>query len=156
VSTHIIQALRHQSQLKANTFLIATELAHRMNGSGYGRVSYQYLAWKAHCCRRTAITQVKKLLDLGLIRKTVIRTREGYAWNLYQYIGPRIHTASPPVTTHGATSVRTLPEDQREKELSRRQEIDNQRKMLRYMTEGSRLWHRTMEELTRLLTLERT
>src|SRR5262245_56024304 len=70
MSASIISALRHQTQLRGNTFLIATELAHRMNHSGYGRVSYQFLAWKAHCCRQTAITQIAKLLHLGLIRKT--------------------------------------------------------------------------------------
>src|SRR5262245_59179254 len=111
MARQIITALRHQKQLRGNTFLIATELAHRMNGQGYGRVSYPYLAWKVHCCRRTAITQIAKLLDLGLIRKTVIRTKTGNAWNLYQYIGPRIHTASPPVTTRGASVASTLPDD---------------------------------------------
>src|SRR5262245_16457826 len=114
----IVAAVRHRryAHLRGNTFLIATELAHRMNGQGYGRVSYQYLAWKAHCCRRTAITQIAKLLDLGIIAKTVIRTKEGYAWNLYKYIGLRVPTAFPPGTTHGATVTSTLPDPEREKE----------------------------------------
>jgi hypothetical protein len=53
-----------------------------MNRSGYGCVSYQFLAWKAHCCRRTAITQIANLIAQDHFRKTVIRTKEGYAWNL--------------------------------------------------------------------------
>ena len=70
MATQIIAALRHYApRLRGNTFLIATELAHRMNGQGYGRVAYSYLASKAHCCKQTAITQIAKLLDLGLIRK---------------------------------------------------------------------------------------
>jgi hypothetical protein len=100
MSRPIIAALRQQKQLRGNTFHVATELAHRLNPSGYGRVSYQFLAWKSHCCLRTAITQVKNLIAEGLFRKTVIRTREGYAWNLYQYCGPKPKTAFPPVTTH--------------------------------------------------------
>src|SRR5262245_42237062 len=99
MATQIIAALRPDKRLRGNTFIIAKELAHRMNSSGYGRVSYQFLAWKAHCCRRTAISQIAKLTDpaLGLFRKTVIRTKTGNTWNLYQFIGPRVHTASPPV-----------------------------------------------------------
>ena len=151
----IIAALRHRqyAHLRGNTFLIATELAHRMNKQGYGRVSYQYLAWKAHCCRRTAITQIAKLLDLGLIAKTVIRTKEGYAWNLYKYIGPRVHTASPPGTTHGASVVRTLPDPEREKESSLRDDIQNLEKGLRWWTPGSEAYAATQEKITRLKAL---
>ena len=116
MATNILSALRPRVQLRGNTFLIATELAHRMNSAGYGRVAYQFLAWKAHCCRRTAITQVGNLIGMGLFRKTVFRTKEGYAWNLYQYIGPRVHTASPPVTTHGARVASTLPTPKPEEE----------------------------------------
>ena len=148
----IIAALRHRqyAHLRGNTFLIATELAHRMNSQGYGRVSYQYLAWKAHCCRRTAITQIAKLLDLGLIAKTVIRTKEGYAWNLYKYIGLRVHTASPPVTAHGAKVVRTLPDHEREKETSLREDIRNLEKGLSWCTPGSDAYEATVEKIARL------
>lgn len=160
MSTQIIASLRHQKQLRGNTFLIATELAHRMNSAGYGRVAYQFLAWKAHCCRRTAITQMAKLIALNLYRKTVIRTKSGNAWNLYQYIGPRVHTASPPGTTRGATLARTLPEDkqtqgclrreERDKEESLHQQLANQRKGIRFLTPGSERWQVVQEEIARL------
>jgi len=65
MATNVIASLRHQSHLRGNTLLIATELAHRMNPQGYGCVSYQFLAWKAHCCRRTAITQIGRLSHPG-------------------------------------------------------------------------------------------
>jgi hypothetical protein len=65
MASNIIAALRPMAHLRGNTLLIATELAHRMNASGYGRVSYQFLAWKAHCCRRTAITQIGRLSHPG-------------------------------------------------------------------------------------------
>jgi hypothetical protein len=155
MAINIISAMRHCDKLHGNTFLIATELAHRMNSSGYGRVSYQFLAWKAHCCRRTAITHMARLLALGLIRKTVLRTREGYAWNLYQYVGPRVHTASPPATTHGARVVSTLPDPEREKERALHQDLERQKKALRLgiMTEGSDAWTKTCEEIARLTAL---
>lgn len=153
MSTTILAALRTQTQLHGNTFLIATELGHRMNGSGFGRVSYQYLAWKAHCCLRTAVTQIARLVKMGLIRKTVIRTREGYARNLYQYRGALLHTASPPVTAHSARPVSILPDPEREKEDSLRQDLENQRKGLRFWTPGSEQWAKTCEEITRLEAL---
>lgn len=154
MAAHIIAALRTQVQLHGNSFLVATELAHRLNSSGYGRVAYQFLAWKAHCSRRTAIRQIDRLIDqYHLFRKTVIRTREGYAWNLYQYVGPRTQHAAPPVTTHGDTVPSILPEPEREKELSLAEQLARQRRALQFMTEGGGLWHRTQEEITRLITL---
>jgi hypothetical protein len=153
MATNVIASLRHQSHLRGNTLLIATELAHRMNPQGYGCVSYQFLAWKAHCCRRTAINQIARLLEMGLIRKTVMRTKEGYAWNHYHYIGPRLHTASPPVTTHGARIAATLPEAEREKDTSLRQDLERQRKGLRFWSPGSEQWAKTCEEIARLEAL---
>jgi hypothetical protein len=151
MSCAIIQALRPCGQLKGNTFLIATEIAHRMNNAGYGRVSYQFLAWKAHCCRQTAITQVARLVDdYRLFRKHTFRTPHGNAINLYQYIGPRVHTASPPVTAHGQTLRPTLPEAEREKDTSLRQDLEQQKKGLRFWTPGSLQWTRSLEEITRL------
>jgi hypothetical protein len=157
LATQIIAALRTQPQLKGNTFLIATELAHRMNSSGFGRVSYQFLAWKAHCCRQTAVTHIAKLIDLGLITKTVLRTREGYAWNLYQYRGPRVHSASPPVTTHGPKGGRTLPPPEREKDTALREDLETQKKGLRFLTNpDSPMYQACLEKITALEALQRT
>jgi hypothetical protein len=156
MATNIISAVRHCDKLHGNTFLIAVELAHRMNGSGYGRVSYQFLAWKAHCCRRTAVTQIARLVALGLIRKTVMRTREGYAWNLYQYRGALGHTASPPVKAHGASPASTLPPPEREKDRALREDLERQKKGLRFWTPGSAQWTKTCEEIARLEALRRS
>ena len=157
MAINIIAALRHQPQLRGNTFLIAVELAHRLNGSGYGRVSYQFLAWKAHCCRRTAVTQIARLVALGLIRKTVLHTKEGYAWNLYQYRGPLGHTASPPVTTHGAKLARTLPPPEREKDRSLREDLENQKKGLRFLTNpDSPIYQACLERIAALEALRRS
>ena len=154
MATQIIAALRHATpRLRGNTFLIATELAHRMNGQGYGRVAYSYLASKAHCCKQTAITQIAKLLDLGLIRRSRSLTTAGYGWNLYIYCGPRVHSASPPATTRCPKVGQTLPHPEREKELSLREELDRQKKGLRFYTPGSEQWTITCEEIVRLEAL---
>jgi hypothetical protein len=154
MASQIIAALRrHAPQLRGNTYLVAVELAHRMNGQGYGRVSYQFLAWKAHCCRRTAITQIAKLVELRLIRKTTIPTTTGYPWNLYHYIGPRVHTASPPVPTHGAKPASTLPEAKKEKESSLAEALAKQKKWFPNLTPGSDAWVTSGELIARLEAL---
>ena len=155
MATQIIAALRHHApRLRGNTFLIATELAHRMNGQGYGRVAYRYLASKAHCCKQTAITHIAKLLDLGLIRRSRSLTTEGYGWNLYIYCGPRVHSASPPAKTRCPKVGQTLPHpEERAKELSLREDLERQKKGLRFYTPGSEQWHITCEEIARLEAL---
>lgn len=151
MSTAILAALRHHTQLHGNTFLVATEIAHRMNGSGYVRMAYDYIALKAHCCKRTAISQVARLVDEHqLFRKYVFRTTHGNAINLYQYRGAIVHQASPPVTTQGATVASILPVPEREKDTSLRQDLESQKKGLRFWTPGSEQWTKTCEEITRL------
>jgi hypothetical protein len=154
MATQIIAAFRHHApRLRGNTLLIATELAHRMNGQGYGRVAYSYLAHKAHCSPRTAIRQIATLLELRLIRKVVTRTPHGCDWNHYYYIGPRVHSASPPRTTRYDTVSRTLPHpEEREKELSLREELANQRKAVRegWILSGSERWEAVNERIVYL------
>lgn len=151
MSTAILSALRLQTQLHGNTFLVATEIAHRMNSSGYVRMAYDYIAMKAHCCKRTAISQVARLItEHRLFRKYVFRTKHGNAINLYQYRGTIVHQASPPATTRGATVATSLPPPEREKELSLEDEVARQRKGLRFLTEGSDIWERVQEDIARL------
>jgi hypothetical protein len=168
MSTHILSDIRHCTQLSGNTFLVALELAHRLNSQGYGSVSYQFLAWKVHCSKRTAQRQVAALTDTEtetrrtarrsavpiLFRKTIIRTKTGNAWNLYHYIGPRLSRAAPPATTQGDTVAPILPPPEREKEQSLRHELENLRKGLRlYGTPGTAHWHATMAKITTLEAL---
>jgi hypothetical protein len=154
MATQIIAAVRRYApRLRGNTFLIATELARRMNGQGYGRVAYRYLAGKAHCSTRTAIRQIATLLDLGLIRKVVTHTSQGCDWNQYYYIGPPVHSASPPRKTRCDTLSRTLPNSEREKELSLRDEWEKQKKGLRFYTPGSDQWTITCERIAYLGSL---
>jgi hypothetical protein len=156
MSTAILADLRHQTQLHGNTFLIATELAHRMNDAGVGRVSYQFLAWKAHCCLRTAVSQVARLIDKHrLFRKQRFRTAHGNAINLYQYIGPRLSRAFPPATTHSATVAKTLPQPKtaEAKESALRDEIAQLRAGMCKWTEGTIPYEACLERLRYLEAL---
>lgn len=158
MSTAILADLRHQTQLHGNTFLIATELAHRLNHAGFGRVSYQFLAWRAHCCRQTAITQVARLIDdHHLFRKQRFRTAHGNAINLYQYIGPRLSHAFPPATTHGQSLRQTLPSPKaaEAKEQALRADIAQLRQGMRLWREGSEPYNACLERLRYLEGLQR-
>ena len=156
MSTTILAALRTRTQLHGNTFLIATEIAHRMNGSGYVRMAYAYIAVKAHCCERTAMRQVARLVEeYGVFRKYVFRTKYGNAMNLYQYRGTIPHRASPPVTTQGDTVSSSLPDPEREKDTALRQDLEHQRKGLRFLTNpDSPGYQACLEKITALEALQ--
>jgi hypothetical protein len=75
----------------------------------------------------------------------------GCDWNQYYYIGPRVHSASPPVKTRYDNLSRTLPKpEEREKESSLREDWEKQKKGLRFYTPGSDQWNRTCEEIVYL------
>ena len=158
MSNPMIAGLRTQKQLHGNTFLVGAELLHRLNAQGWGRTSYKMLGWKAHCHERTAKRQVKRLVeDHHLFRKYTFRTPHGNGINLYQYIGPRVHTAFPPRKTHSGGMSPTLPTRGREgeKNTSLRQEIDTLKKGLRFCKSGSDAYASTQEKITYLEALLR-
>src|SRR5215510_13522285 len=68
----IITALRQRDDLKESVLHTAQELAHRASIYGVVRVSYRYLALKCHCSRRTIIRHMQRLIDLKLLKKSVI------------------------------------------------------------------------------------
>jgi hypothetical protein len=117
-------------------------------------MAYEYIALKAHCCKRTAMSQVARLVEEHrLFRKVVLHTKYGTAINLYQYLGHIPHQASPPVTTQGATVASILPDPEREKDSALRQDLERQQKGLRFWTPGSAQWTKTCEEIARLEAL---
>src|SRR5262245_4841899 len=75
MSSPIIAVLRQQRQLKESLLHTAQELAHRASIYGVVRVSYSYLATKCHCSRRTVIRHIQRLIDAGLIRKSILWIR---------------------------------------------------------------------------------
>jgi hypothetical protein len=72
MSSPIIAAIRQQRQLKESLLHTAQELAHRASVYGVARVSLSYLALKCHCCKQTIINHIKKLIELTILRKSVI------------------------------------------------------------------------------------
>jgi hypothetical protein len=156
MSTHSIASLRHQTQLHGNTFLVAIELAHRLPTRGWGSVSKAFLAWKAHCCKRTVDTHVRTLLDTHLFECRRRRSVHGNERNEYRYIGPlHVTRPFPPATPRGATVASTLPRSEREKGTSLEEDLDKQKQGLRFYTPGSDLWTKTCEEIARLERLRR-
>jgi hypothetical protein len=97
------------------------------------------------------IRHIQRLLDLGIVRKTVLWIRGNYCEiNTYAFV--IAWDKSRPQGGSDKTSS-TLPHQEREKNSSLRQEWDNQQKTLRVLTPGSGLWERTREEIARLEAL---
>ena len=122
----ILAALRQRADLKESLLHTAQELAHLASIYGVVRVSYSYLALKCHCSRRTVIRHIGRLLDLGIVRKTVLWIRGNYCEiNTYTFRIPwdkRVHTRGSDKTSS------TLPPQEREKSGSVREELADKRK----------------------------
>ena len=86
MASPIITALRHRRDLKESLLHTAQELAHLASIYGVARASYSYLALKCHCSRRTILRHIQRLVDLGIIRKTVLWIRGNYCEiNTYRF-----------------------------------------------------------------------
>jgi Helix-turn-helix domain len=68
----IIAAVRARTDLKESLLHTAQEIAHRASIYGVARMSYSYLALKCHCSRRTIIRHIQRLIDAGILRKSVL------------------------------------------------------------------------------------
>src|SRR5262249_53572096 len=89
MSSPIIAAIRQQRQLKESLLHTAQELAHRASIYGVVRVSYSYLALKCHCSRRTVIRHIQRLIDAGILRKSVLWIRGNFCEvNTYAFLLP--------------------------------------------------------------------
>ena len=87
MATPIIAALRHRGDLKESLLHTAQELAHRASLYGVARVSYSYLAQKCHCSRRTVMRHIGRLIDAGIVRKSVLWIRGNYCEvNTYAFL----------------------------------------------------------------------
>ena len=140
MATPIIAAIRQRRDLKESLTHTAQELAHLASIYGVVRVSYSYLALKCHCSRRTVIRHIQRLMDLRILRKTVLWIRGNFcevntytfriAWDKSRPKGGSDKTAS------------TLPPQEREKNVSVREELANQRKAVRegWVLPGSERW----------------
>src|SRR4029434_9121293 len=78
MATPLIDAIRQRQDLKESLTHTAQELAHLASIYGVVRVSYSYLAVKCRCSRRTVIRHIQQLLDLRILRKTVLWIRGNF------------------------------------------------------------------------------
>ena len=157
----IIAAIRQHPDLKESLLHTAQELAHLASIYGVARVSYGYLAMKCHCSRRTVLRHIQRLIDLGIVRKTVLWIRGNFCEiNTYTF---RIAWDTRGRTGGSDTTARTLPPQEGEKNsaLTAREKtgavadaLAKQRWGLHNLYEpGSDRWHRTQEEIARLEAL---
>jgi len=138
MASAIIAALRQRTDLKESVLHTGQELAHRASIYGVVRVSYTYLALKCHCSRRTILRHIQRLIDLGIVRKTVLWIRGNYCEiNTYTF---RIAWEHPRPTQGSDKTTRTLPPQEREKESSLREELHNQKKWFPNLLPGSDAW----------------
>jgi hypothetical protein len=159
MASNILAAIRHAPQLKGNLKFTALEVAHRMNRSGFGHVSYQFMAYKTGYSRRTVIRHMHKLTAMHIFQKTVYKLQSGFAINLYRCLLPipAFYRASP-ATTHGDSVTPTLPTPKtaEAKELSLKEEIRLQRKGLQFLMEGSDRYQACLEKIAALEAREMT
>jgi hypothetical protein len=144
----IIAALRHRDDLKESVLHTAQELAHRASIYGVVRVSYTYLAQKCHCSRRTVMRHIARLIEAKIVRKTVIWIRGNFCEiNQYSFV---ISWDKRPRKGGSDTMTRNLPQQEREKKTSIREELAKQKTGIHFLTPGSDLWQKVREEITRL------
>jgi hypothetical protein len=159
MATPIIAAVRNLP-FKESVIHTALELAHRCSIYGVVRVSNAYMGDKCHCSARTFQRHVVKLEEAHILRKKVTKTLvkvkvgdriETRLWNeknTYTFIIPwnKSPRSKPPMDKMSTN----LPPQEREKELSLREELANAKKVLRECTPGSIFWQWTQEDIVRL------
>ena len=148
MATPIIAALRTRLDLKESLLHTAQELAHRASIYGVVRVSYGYLAQKCHCSKRTVMRHIQRLVDLGIVRKTVLWIRGNYC-EVNTYTFRIAWDTSRPQGGSDKTS-RNLPPQERAKNISLIEELENAKKVLRECTPGSIFWQWTQDNIVRL------
>jgi DNA-binding Lrp family transcriptional regulator len=147
----IIAALRRRDDLKESLVHTATELAHLASIYGKATASYDFLAAKCHCSRRTVIRHIQRLIDAGIIRKVVIWIKGNFCEvNQYFFL---ISWDKRPARGGSDKTASSLPRQKREKNCGVKEELENQRKGIRFLSPGSDLWQKVTEEIARLETL---
>jgi hypothetical protein len=152
MATPIIAALRQRDDLKESVLHTAQELAHRASIYGVVRVSYRYMARKCRCCKQTIINHIRRLSALHIIEKRVIWIK-GNRCETNTYTFCITWNKMPAHMCHSQNSGPNLPPQEREKETSVQEDLERQRKGIRFLTPGTDLWQRVSEEIVRLEAL---
>ena len=159
MASPIITAVRRLT-LKESLTHTVIELAHKASIYGVVRASNAHMGDKCHCSARTFQRHVLKLEEAHVLRKTVIKklvkvqvgdrteTRLWNEVNTYTFTIPwkRPASSQAPIDTMSTT----LPHQEREKELSLREEWKNAENRLRDCTPGSIFWHWSQDNIVRL------
>ena len=145
MSSPIIAAIRQQRQLKESVLHTAQELAHRASIYGIVRVSYSYLALKCHCSRRTIIRHIQRLIDAGIIRKSVMWIRGNFCEvNTYAFQLP--WDKRPGAGGSDKTASKSPPRtEEREKGGSLEEKKQMDARGLSFLTPGSELYQLVKE-----------
>jgi hypothetical protein len=151
MSLPIITAVRQRRDLKESVLHTAQEIAHKASIYGVAPVSLRYLAQKCHCCKQTIINHIEKLIELKILRKRVVWIK-GNLCETNRYTFRIAWDKRPAQMCHSQISRPILPPQEREKNFSVREELDNQRKAIRlgFVTPGSEAWEATQETIVRL------
>jgi hypothetical protein len=166
----LIAAIRHRTDLRESVLHTAQELAHKASIYGVVRVSNDYMRQKCNCSKRTFQRHAVILGDKHILKKTVVKRvvkmqingcmqeRLRNEVNVYTFIiAWRKPGRSPAPMDKMSTNLppqegekkATLQE--REKEGSLRQALENQKRMLPILyTPGTDQWNKTCEEIARL------
>ena len=148
MASPIIAAIRQRRDLKESLLHTAQELAHLASIYGVVKVSYAYLALKCRCSRRTVLRHIQRLVDAKIIRKTVLWIRGNYCEiNTYTF---RLAWKTSRPTGGSDKTAQNLPPQEREKNASLREELDNAKKILRDCTPGSIFWQWSQDNIERL------
>ena len=90
MASPIIAAIRQRRDLKESLAHTAQELAQRASIYGVAKVSYNYLAVKCHCSRRTVMRHIGRLIAAKIIKKTVLWLKGNYCEvNTYTHGSPK-------------------------------------------------------------------
>ena len=144
----IITAIRTRTDLKESLLHTAQELAHRASIYGVVRVSYSYLALKCHCSRRTIIRHIQRLLDLKLIRKSVIWIK-GHFCEVNTYTFVLAWEQRAPTQGNDKTTRKFPPprgNEEKSGSLAEKKRLDA--KGLTFLTPGSALYHLVRDHQT--------
>ena len=152
MSTPIIAALRHHTQVTGFTRFLAIEIAHRASIYGVVRMSYGMMVHKTGVSQRTVIRHVHKLVALGIMRKTVVRKHHAYnAWNTYTFLVK--YQKEPHAQMKSDRMAQTLPaKEEKGKNFSLTEEIRQLQRGLSFQTPGTKRYEDTQREIQRLRT----
>jgi hypothetical protein len=156
----IITALRQRRDLKESVLHTAQELAHRASIYGVVRVSNDYMGEKCHCHKRTFQRHVVKLEQAHILKKTVVKkvVKIRVGDRIEERLRNEINTYTFVIAWQKLPSNKALmdkiainlPPQEREKNLGVREELENQKKGIRFLTPGTDLWQKVQEEIGRL------